>query len=525
MVEKQVKGQREYCDNPIVEALIVSAVDALEAGSDPAGTRKVIKRVRTGIFSASPDNEEARYRPGSTLVTYSSVDKEGNLILLGGPGQKALIENDSVILRNEYPIRYPAGHPLADRVVRGDYQPDGTFVIDQTTGKDRLFNEYISGRDYVRDEFGMDPTPEWQFCRKLFPSFALAMPDSVEGDVLIRFQDMTTPVHASDWVLLDARKSEVTSVRGIEDYWFKRTYLDYAEHIYAVDESGKLRELPESSIDFGGHEIEVPLLEKAAPTSSTRFRMVLEDGLPVVRSISADEVAGQPPGTLVVGTVVGDNETYNRYKLVQSPEHEMGAYAVLAAVNVAGTGFLELDGRPPFEAHELPVGSLFFNREVAGAIAEYELRELGKGEEPTIDWERHQRIIDSAYADCTARGMDVEYNFEMVHNQLLLRWAWDVLPPQLTTDFLQDRAVGRMLQHREEITFRVETKKESVPKELCHTFTEAMGSEGRQTTVERRDENNYFEFTVRTTDESELPMRERHRTLETIADLYQKKLS
>ena len=128
-----------YTENTTLNDLIESAVESVTSGSSNETLTVMIKKSPTKILLASSQHIERRYQPGAKLVTYNGIDAQGNPIQETWGGGVAVIKDNSVILSNVNPLTYPEGHELAGQEVKGDYNEDGEFVVDQQNGNTTLF--------------------------------------------------------------------------------------------------------------------------------------------------------------------------------------------------------------------------------------------------------------------------------------------------------------------------------------------------------------------------------------------------
>ncbi len=220
----------KYANKEELNTKINEAVASIEQG-ETNGLTAMIKNTPTLLLRASEQHEQTRYQPGKQLVTYNGMDEQGNPIQETWGGGVADIKQDSVILKNEQPIQYPEAHELAGQDVKGFYNEDGKFVVDQDNGKTTLFNEYVSDVDFVKGAYGLEAKQEWQKGFKLQPSYMLQIPEET-GDVAIITKSGTEiNVTGGDYVIIDSKKGKVTSVHGCEKSWLEKTYIDLEEHL------------------------------------------------------------------------------------------------------------------------------------------------------------------------------------------------------------------------------------------------------------------------------------------------------
>lgn len=219
-----------YSNNTTLNEIIEQAVSSIEQGNIDAFTQ-MIKTKPTAMLKAESDRKEIRYRVGSNLITYNGVSKGGKPIQETFGGGVENIENDSVIMKNVEPLKYPEGHPLEGQEVKGYYKSDGKFIASQKIGKTTLFNEYVSDVDWVKRNYGVTATREWQQGFKLEPSYIIPIPETV-GNVELLARNIR--LTSGDYVVIDTKKGKIDSVHGIEKGCLDRTYTPMAEYIKNV---------------------------------------------------------------------------------------------------------------------------------------------------------------------------------------------------------------------------------------------------------------------------------------------------
>jgi hypothetical protein len=234
-----------YSKNQKLEELILDAISSIESGKPNENLTAMVKNTPTHILLASPDHDEYRYQPGHTLVTYNGIDKDGNLIQETWGGGVAEIKENSVILKNAEPIKYKEDHKFAGQEVKGFYKKDGTFVIDQEKGTDRLFNEYVSGEttlfneyvtdfDFVKDAYGVSATTEWQSGLKLQPSYVFKIPSEMENVKVATKAGVEISLTGGDYIIIDSKKGKVISVHGCEKSWLDKTYVPLERYLSSL---------------------------------------------------------------------------------------------------------------------------------------------------------------------------------------------------------------------------------------------------------------------------------------------------
>lgn len=224
----------EYSPDPKLDELVMKAMQIIDEGGDTiaAGLEKRIKATPTFIMRASETQPQRRYQPGNRLLTYTGVDVDGRLIKETYKDGVSEVGTDSVILKNEAPITYPEGHERAGEQVKGYYNDDGEFVIDQENGDTYLYNEYVSNVAKVRDElYGVEANDqEWQSGFKLEPVYTFKIPDEIEDKVILT--DGGTEVRPGDGgsVVINTKKGKTTSVQAIAEDWLEKTYVPWDEY-------------------------------------------------------------------------------------------------------------------------------------------------------------------------------------------------------------------------------------------------------------------------------------------------------
>jgi hypothetical protein len=220
-----------YANEKKLDDMIQEAVASIEQGKPVSDLTAMIKNAPTGMLLASALHDTARYMPGNKLVTYNGVDKDGKPIQETYNGGVAVLTENSVILRSAEPIRYPEGHKLAGVDVLGEYNTDGTFVVDQNNGNTKLYNEYVSDVDFVKGAYGVTATEKWQTGLKLAPSYVMQIPNDLESVVITTKNGVGITLAGGDYVVIDTKKGKVTSVHGCESGWLDRTYVKLEDQL------------------------------------------------------------------------------------------------------------------------------------------------------------------------------------------------------------------------------------------------------------------------------------------------------
>lgn len=220
-----------YTNNQKLEDMISIAVASIEAGSPHSSLTAMVKNAPTYILLASVNHTEARYQPKHQLVTYNSVDKDGTPIQETWGGGVAEIKTDSVILKNTEPLRYPKCHELEGKEVKGVYQEDGKFVVDQKGGTTTLYNEYVSDVEFVKCAYGVLATEQLQTGLKLQSSYVMQIPQGIGEVVITTKSGVEINLSSGDYVIIDAPKDKVKSVHGCENSWLDRTYVSLESYL------------------------------------------------------------------------------------------------------------------------------------------------------------------------------------------------------------------------------------------------------------------------------------------------------
>lgn len=219
------KGEKMYSNNKQLDEIIQEAIVQIESGNSTNNLTAMIKKTPTYILLANETHDETRYTPGNQLVTYNGINQDGKPIQETWGGGIAQITEDSVILRNADSIKYPEGHNLAGKEVKGNYNPDGTFVVNQKKGKTTLFNEYVSDTNFVKNAYGKNATTVWQEAFKLEPSYVIQIPKNLENVDIKTNSGIEINLAGGDYVVIDTKKGKISSVHGCEKTWLDKTYV------------------------------------------------------------------------------------------------------------------------------------------------------------------------------------------------------------------------------------------------------------------------------------------------------------
>jgi len=166
---------------------------AIESGKDPSKLYKNIFCVVKSIPTAITLPGLYRFEYGKTLTTYSSVSiKDGKIIadidvwsdVLGSVDAERLpsltdkeleVYHSSILIREGYAVlsngvvRYPDDFDIASLrglEVKGFYQSDNTFVVDQENGTESLRDEWLAPIKYVKEVFNVIPQTTTQYAFK-----------------------------------------------------------------------------------------------------------------------------------------------------------------------------------------------------------------------------------------------------------------------------------------------------------------------------------------------------------------------
>lgn len=225
-----------YSNNKTLNDLIEKAIISVEEGKTLEGLTAMIKNSPTRILKASQNHKEKRYCPGNKLVTYNGIDQDGNPVQETWGGGVAEIKEDSVILKNEEPIKYSKEHKLAGSDVKGFYTEDNIFVVDQKNGNETLFNEYVSDVNFVKGAYGILATEKWQKGLKLQPSYVLEIPSELGSVAITTKSGVSINLNSRDYVVIDAKKGKVSSVHGCERSWLNKTYKNLEDHLKTLQD-------------------------------------------------------------------------------------------------------------------------------------------------------------------------------------------------------------------------------------------------------------------------------------------------
>jgi len=223
----------EYCNNPKLEEKIKIIVTALEQGLtdeqlEQLRIKKMIKATPTFILKANnKEGTPKRYQPGNQLVTYiDEFDKNSNPKIEAGDYATANIKKDSVILSNG-PIYYPKGHKYEGQQVKGFYDENGYFTVDQKNGTDLLNNEYVSDINFVKNAYGVDAKPTWEKGYKLDPSYLIQINNPDETGLIGKNK---IRLETGGYIAIDTKKGKVVSVHAISKTDLEKTYMDYTTY-------------------------------------------------------------------------------------------------------------------------------------------------------------------------------------------------------------------------------------------------------------------------------------------------------
>ncbi len=234
-----------YSNNESLDELISNAVESIEQSAPLTKLTSMIKNAPTKILLASPNHGESRYQPGNELVTYTGIDDDNNLIRETWNDGVAVIKKNSVILRNSSPIMYGENSKNRTGVVQVAYSDDGTAVpvvlpkkvvaVENNANLGTLYNEYVSDVDWVKNNYGVQATTQWQSGLKLQPSFVFEIP-STYGDVnVITKKGIEISLKGGDYVVLDAKNDKVSSVHGIAKSWLDKTYTNMETYLKSLE--------------------------------------------------------------------------------------------------------------------------------------------------------------------------------------------------------------------------------------------------------------------------------------------------
>ena len=200
------------------------------------GFKKMIKITETEIRKADQNSKEMRYKPGNKLITYTGIDDKGKPSRETWNNGIANIEEDSVILSNG-PIKYPKGHKYEGQVVKGFYNENGEFTIDQKKGTKILKNEYVSDVNYVKKAYGIDATTKLQKAVKLISSYVKKVGGDIleDGEDYIMIGKANIKVDRGGYIIVNVdetgEKPKFMGVAGITKEYLRSTYRDYDEYI------------------------------------------------------------------------------------------------------------------------------------------------------------------------------------------------------------------------------------------------------------------------------------------------------
>ena len=243
-----------------VQMLINTIEQKLIDKKDPTvlkSVKKVIKAEGTMITLVCDKTENKRHQIGKKLITYSSVsiNEEGVVTpnidvwtdTMGSINDEKLssfseedkkkffseitlkennvvLSNGDVLYPNDFKVKELAGKP-----VLGFYQEDGTFVVDQNNGTDRLQDEYISTKEYVESVYQIRPNEKPQVAYKAFPAYAFTPPKSyvenTEGKVWEYGKTITDVI-----VVSTDKNGNIAGSSVVREQAFGETYMLWDEY-------------------------------------------------------------------------------------------------------------------------------------------------------------------------------------------------------------------------------------------------------------------------------------------------------
>jgi len=219
-----------YSSNETVDRLARSVVSAIEdaKGGEPSFEGLSVEKMRkmaTLALKADASNVEKRHQPGNRLRTY--VFKDG-VLKEETENKEVLVGEGHTIYRNTDPLVYPEDwsvEALRGTPVRGHYEDDGTFVVEEN-GSETLYNEYVtSNPDHPMKKYGIVPViGEWTEGLAQIPSYLVQIPEGV-GEVTVRTKGgKLISVASGDFLVVDDLGNGSTSVQAIEKGFKERTY-------------------------------------------------------------------------------------------------------------------------------------------------------------------------------------------------------------------------------------------------------------------------------------------------------------
>jgi hypothetical protein len=210
----------KYSSNEELNIFIKNLIEKIQKGEIPDGAVKMKKNSPTKLLKADPSNAHKRYQPGGRLITYTGMNKDGDLIKETYGGGVADIKDNSVILQNQEPRRYPKDYmdpSLVGQPIKGEFNDDGTFVVDQN-GETVLYNEYVSDTEFVKGAYGVDLNTEdiaWHTAIKLDPSFVIKNP-GITGAEIVGKNGVKNELFPDSYIVIDAKvKNEAITVQSV----------------------------------------------------------------------------------------------------------------------------------------------------------------------------------------------------------------------------------------------------------------------------------------------------------------------
>jgi len=232
-----------FSDHNELNAIIIKIAGRAKGVYRPINTKDLpdvngyYKTQKTEILLCHPTNENPRHRPGKKLETYTKLDEQLNLKC--ETYGDSLNKENTVILRNIDPVKYPKWHHLAGEPVKVIYLEDGTARLPVTPEeKERaevLHNEWASNVNYSLETYNHNPTLRWTAKLKLELCLAFKVSKKIAKEIksqnlkgIISSKEKSIGVYKNGWIVITTeRRDGEMYLKGVNcnnDGFFEKNY-------------------------------------------------------------------------------------------------------------------------------------------------------------------------------------------------------------------------------------------------------------------------------------------------------------
>ena len=261
-----IAGQYKYLMSTSIKTQmqIFSVLRAVRNGKDPSELYNSILSVKKGNLTRvvkaggldSSSKLKGRYLPNEEIITtngvvYNEKTKVYDTIIdvwndeLGSISKEKMeslsdeelkivkagmtIKEDTVILSNG-DVKYPDDAPdieLRGLSVKGFYQKDGSFIIDQEKGTDTLQDEYLSNVSYVKDAYDVKASHIPVMAVKGGKSYAFQQAPDTTTDSKGNTWEISKPIA---YIIINTDKNgKIIDPSVVVNAVFERTYQEKIE--------------------------------------------------------------------------------------------------------------------------------------------------------------------------------------------------------------------------------------------------------------------------------------------------------